>query len=145
MEGQREGMSQAREVSWPAEHLQEGLGKNVVSFIQRSELLAGLGEHGRERNIQRLQNPPCVEHTGLGGEGGPCGHECCWLGGCRAGFGKYTQRFEGGKSQSLNPKCDTVFQLLWSWRGSVPRNAVATTNTWPYTGKGESELLFSAT
>lgn len=47
--------------------------------------------------------------------------------------------------QSQNPRCDTVFQLLWSWRGSVPRNAGATTNTWPYTGKGESELLFSAT
>lgn len=49
------------------------------------------------------------------------------------------------KLQSLNPKCDTVFQLLWSWTGSVPRNAVATTNTWSYTGEGESELLFSAT
>lgn len=60
-------------------------------------------------------------------------------------LGNESKGLSGEKPQSLNPKCGTVFQLLWSWRGSVPRNAAATTNTWSYTGKGESELLFSAT
>lgn len=48
------------------------------------------------------------------------------------------------KAQSLNPKLDAIFQPQQCWRESVPSNDVAT-NTWPNTGRGESELLFSAT
>lgn len=121
------------------------LGKNVLYFIQRSELLAGLGEHRREGEMEAAKSTLPGTNQDLEGREVPVDRSAAGWEAAGLALGNTSKGLREEKPQSLNPKCDTVFQLLWSWRGSVPRNPVATTNTWPYTGKGESELLFSAT
>lgn len=81
MGGHREGMSQTWEVSWPAERLREGLEKNLVYFVQRSELLAGLGEHRREGEMEAAKSTLHRTNTqDLEEREVLHGHECCWLG-----------------------------------------------------------------
>lgn len=100
MGGHREGMSQTWEMSWPAEHLWEGLEK-TVNFVQRSEL-AGLGEHRREGEMGTAKSSLHGTNTQDLGELRSCGDTSA--AGCRAGFGKCIQRFEGGKAPKHKPQ-----------------------------------------
>lgn len=140
-------MSQTQEVSWPAKHLREGLEKSWFILFRDLSCWLGWRNMGEKREKRRLQNPPDMEQTQRMWRGGKSFMDTSAAGWEAAGLalGNASKGSREEKPQSLNPKCDTVFQMQWSWRGSVPRNAAATTNTWPYTGKGESELLFSAT
>lgn len=79
-----------------------GLGKLWFILFRDLSCWLGWGSTGERKaakstlhgtNIQDLEGREVLH-----------GHECCWLGGCRAGFGKHIPKFKGGKAPKPKPQ-----------------------------------------